>query len=407
MELLEYQAKSLFRCVGIPVLPSQIIDCPGDIKTLNIPYPVVLKSQVRSGNRMRAGGIKFVQNTIDAAAAAQAIFRLPIASEYPEAVLAEAKYEAERELYLCVTLDLTSNRPVLLGSPHGGEDLEAASPQMRKTVVDREFSPFYARRLALQLGLEGQFLLAVSNIIERMYRLFVEKDLDAIEINPLGIGAAGEVMALDGKIATNDHAIWRHEDLISMLQDVPSQARSNGTARCHSIQPHFARSEFAQPTLIRLEGNIALLCNGMGLTLATIDLIARAGGKAACSIDLNDRAKRPPTGSRTGAERLENIAVSLDRLAGEAIVRVVFANLLADEVGCDCLAETIAAWVQRRTDRKNVPEIVVRLAGRRSRRARKTLAEFEIAAFDRLDDAVDRAVAIAEREEAKREKNHA
>ena len=115
MDLLEYQAKELFRDMGIPVLPSQRIERPKDIKALTLPYPLVLKSQVYIGGRGRVGGVRFVENTIDAIAAAQTIFNLPIMGEYPKLLLAEAKYDVERELYLAVTLNRSMRRPVLLG----------------------------------------------------------------------------------------------------------------------------------------------------------------------------------------------------------------------------------------------------------------------------------------------------
>ena len=125
MDLLEYQAKELFREVGIPVLPSQRIDHPRDLKSLAISYPVVLKSQVPTGGRGRAGGIRFVENTIDAIASARSIFNLSILGQYPEVLLAEVRYDAEQELFLAVILDYALGRPVLLGSSHGGVNVEA------------------------------------------------------------------------------------------------------------------------------------------------------------------------------------------------------------------------------------------------------------------------------------------
>ena len=141
MDLLEYQAKTLFRQMDIPVLPSQRIDRAQDIKGLKIPYPVVLKSQVRAGGRGKAGGIKFVENTIDAVAAAQAIFNLPIVNEYPQVLLAEAKYDADQELYLAVVLDPMSRRPLLLGSRQGGVNLEATLSEVKQVIVNQAFSP--------------------------------------------------------------------------------------------------------------------------------------------------------------------------------------------------------------------------------------------------------------------------
>jgi succinyl-CoA synthetase beta subunit len=216
MDLLEYQAKELFREVGIPVLPSQRIDHPRDLKRLEIPYPVVLKSQVPTGGRARAGGIRFVENTIDAIAAARAVFNLSILGQYPQVLLAESRYDAEQEFFLAVILDYSLGRPVLLGSPQGGINVEAVIEKMQRVVVEQEFSPFYARRLALKMGLQGNLIEVVSGIIQKMYQLFVQKDLDLIEINPLAINSTGEAMALDGKISANDYAIGRHGELATL-----------------------------------------------------------------------------------------------------------------------------------------------------------------------------------------------
>src|SRR4028118_754338 len=220
MDLLEYQAKALFREVGIPVLPSQRIDHPRDLKRLQIPYPVVLKSQVPTGGRGKAGGIRFVENTIDAIAAARTIFNLPILGQYPQVLLAEARYDAEREFYLAVILDYALGRPVLLGSSQGGINVEAVMEHMQRVVVDQEFSPFYARRLALKMGLQGNLIESVSGIVQKMYQLFVQKDLDLVEINPLAISSTGEVMALDGKITVNDHALGRHSELATLASKI-------------------------------------------------------------------------------------------------------------------------------------------------------------------------------------------
>ncbi|MGL5135034.1 MAG: ATP-grasp domain-containing protein, partial [Planktothrix sp.] len=269
MDLLEYQAKTLFREMGIPVLPSQSIENAQDLKGLKIPYPVVLKSQVRAGGRGKAGGIRFAENTIDAVAAAQMIFNLPIRGECPQVLLAEAKYDADRELYLAVTLDSGSRRPVLLGSQQGGVNVEATLSKIQQVIVDQDFSPFYARRLILKMGLQGDLILLVSAIVEKMYHLFVQKDLDLVEINPLGISPTGEVMALDGKVIANDGALGRHEDLITLLK---------AQEKCSSLSLPIISDQLFHPelNLVELQGNIGILCNGAGLTMATLDLIMQS-----------------------------------------------------------------------------------------------------------------------------------
>lgn len=309
MDLLEYQAKELFREVGIPVLPSQRIDRPTDIKTLRIPYPVVLKSQVSVGNRGKAGGIRFVENTIDAIAAARTIFNLPISGEYPKVLLAEAKYNTSQEFYLAIVIDRLACRPVLLGSSDGGMNINAVLSQIQQVVVYEEFSSFYARRLALKMGLQGDLMLAVSEIIEKMYILMETQDLDLVEINPVGVDRNGEVMALDGKMSVNHHAISRHPNL------QPWQVVDSMRNRLGTLSPLFTDV-----------GNISILCSGNGLALAMLDGIAQGGGQVAQCIVVD-----PACG--------EEIQIALDRLGiynrsleDTSTVDVLLVNLVGSEI---------------------------------------------------------------------------
>jgi succinyl-CoA synthetase beta subunit len=257
MDLLEYQAKDLFQEVGIPTLPSQRIDRPTDIKFLKIPYPVVLKSQVSVGHRGKVGGVRFVENTIDGIAAAQTMFNLPIFGEVPQVLLAEAKYDVSREFYLAVLIDYRSRRPVLLGSERGGMDLVAVMDSLQQVMIDDTFSPFYARKLAIQMGLSGELLVQVSGIIEAMYRLMVAHDLDLVEINPLGVSNDGKLMALDGKVTVNDRAIIRHPKLQELMRQTTVRSLPK--------------------TLATGSGRIGLLVEGRGLAVATVVELQRAG----------------------------------------------------------------------------------------------------------------------------------
>ena len=304
MDLLEYQAKELFSQVGIPVLPSQRIDRPADLKSLRIPYPVVLKSQVSVGSRGKAGGVIFVENTIDAIAAARTIFNLPILGEYPDVLLAEAKYATSQEFYLAIAIDRLACRPVLLGSSDGGMNINAVLSQIQQVVVYDEFSPFYARRLALKMGLKGDLMLAVSDIIGKMYRLMQVHDLDLVEINPLGIDRQGAVMALDGKISVNRYAVGRHPHLHQW--QVVDAARD----RLPVLSSLFTGA-----------GNISILCSGTGLALAMLDGIAQGGGQVAQCIVVD------PT-------RSNDIQVAIDRVQSSA-VDVLLVNLVgSDPIAC-------------------------------------------------------------------------
>jgi succinyl-CoA synthetase beta subunit len=268
MDLLEYQAKQLFQQVGIPVLPSQPIYEPGELKNLHILYPIVLKSQVRASGRAKVGGVKFVENTIDAIAAAQSIFHLPIENEYPEVILAEARYDVENELFLAIMLDYHLKKPVLLGSSAGGIDIETLVENLQTCVIDSEFSPFYARHLVKQMGFSGKIILLISEIIEKMYHLFISQDLEVIEINPLGINVKGEVMALDGKIRVNDEALARHPHLLDLIGIHPSENLASYSDLTFPETNH-------QLTHFELEktSDLAIIANSIDLAILTSNLV--------------------------------------------------------------------------------------------------------------------------------------
>lgn len=426
MDLLEYQAKELFREVGIPVLPSQRIDNARDLKGLQIPYPVVIKSQVRAGGRGRAGGVRFAENTIDAIAAARTIFNLAILGEYPQVLLAEAKYNADREFYLAVVLDYAQRRPVLLGSPQGGINVEAVMEHLQQVVVDQEFSPFYARRLALKMGVKGELIASVSEIIEKMYHLFVQKDLELVEINPLGISPTGEVMALDGKITANDAALGRHPDLalVGAKKDTQQDQKSLSWSQAASA------SNDCKLNWLNREGNIGILCNGTGLMMATLDLLYEAGAKPANCLILGTNAEWDAT-PHPGIEQLE---LSLEQVSEAKGVKVVLVNILGGATFCEKVTGVIAAYLQRkagrtlngddgrhiedqkkrppRRDRRlgfpsNIPQFVVRIIGGNSQTEsvkehsygeaseREQLAAMPVHWEDNLDLAIAQTVSLA------------
>lgn len=381
MDLLEYQAKTLFRQMAIPVLPSQRIDFPDDLKRLTIPYPVVIKSQVRAGGRGKAGGIKFVENTIDAVAAAQSIFNLAIQDEYPQVLLAEAKYDAHQEVYLAVILDPVTRRPLLLGSVQGGVDVEATMFHIQKVVVDQEFSPFYARRLVVKMGLQEHLLLSVSNILEKMYRLFVEKDLDLVEINPLGISSTGELMALDGKVVANNQALERHPDLVLLVNEQCSDPTNIKPTDLPTNQPNF----------VELDGNIGILCNGTALTMTVLDQIIAAKGKPGNFLNLGGEDHFEVTETL-----LQNLSDGLTSVMASDRIKVVMINWIGHRTTADQIAEAIANFLQRQNSIKTLPRFVLRLT---VTELESTLAKFaglpvEIVAT--LDEAVKRTVALSE-----------
>ena len=317
MDLLEYQAKKLFRQVGIPVLPSETIAEPRKLKQLQIPYPVVLKSQVRAGGRGKAGGVKFVSNTIDAIAAARRIFNLPILGEYPEVILAEAHYNAQKELFLSIVLDYHLQCPVMFGSIQGGMDIDSLIENLHQVEIKEEFSPFLARSLAVKMGVADELLLRVSKMMEKMYQLFVSKDLDSIEINPLGVDAANNLMALDGKITINDSALKRHPDLIDLSVE-----------RLENFQPA-PQTQIDWLDWDDPKGKIALLTNSQDLNLLCWSQIRQRKEKPASAVVV----KNVPT-----QQQWQQI---IERLSSTSNSKVLLVNFWATSTVYMAIAESL------------------------------------------------------------------
>lgn len=349
MELLEYQAKELFRMVDIPILPSQTIKDSRKIKQLQIPYPVVLKSQVKSGGRGKAGGVSFVANTIDAIAAARRIFNLSILGEYPEVILAEAHYNTEREFFLAIVLDYDLQCPVLLGSSFGGMNVDLLLSNLQQVVVDTEFSLFYARRLAASMGLSGNLICSVSQIIAKMYRLFREQDLDLIEINPLGVNTKGELMALDGKITINDHALAR-QPILETLSFSESQKK---VIQHNSLKQNKDLSEISWRWLDwhNLTGKIAIICNSDDLALLTWDLLKQNKVSPACGVVIENNFVEESNTSQPYNEQLLQIFAELKSIKR---IKSILVNIWETETISREIVQTISSYCKS-TSQSNSP----------------------------------------------------
>jgi succinyl-CoA synthetase beta subunit len=401
MDLLEYQVKEWFGEIGIPVLPSQRIDHPTDLKRLKIQYPIVLKSQVHAGEREKVGGVRMVETTIDAIAAAQNIFNLAIWGELPEVLLAESKYDAQQEFYLAVVLDTAICRPVLLGSTEANIDLELADQKMQYVVVEQDFSPFYARRLALKMGLQGTLIQSVSTVLEKMYQLFVQKDLDLVEINPLGVNLAGEVMALNGKVRVNERSIGRHPEIAAMAEKTVNRRQYRSTTNGRA----------AELKSLDKQGKIGILGNGTGSVMATYDLVVTSGGKPGISLNLR-HATITDSAPTTFYDRLVK---GLNTLAVDPNTQVILINLLGSVPQPEEAAQAIAQFIvqnkgetqpllSKSNGSKNrsqnlSPHLVIRLAGSELNAAKDILTALQthedgLILVEDLDEAVAAAVRL-------------
>ena len=399
MDLLEYQVKEWFKKIGIPVLPSQRIDHPTDLKRLKIRYPIVLKSQVHGNRRTKAGGIRFVETTIDAIAAAQNIFNLPILGELPDVLLAEAKFEVEKEFYLAVVLDTAACRPVILGCDEADVDWERTENKIQHVVVEQDFSPFYARRLALKMGLRGKMMQSVSAIVEKMYQLFTEKDLDLVEINPLAVSSSSQVMALNGSVRVNDRAIARHPEIATMAAKMTKRSYSS-----------YVNRNFNSWNGVYLPGDVGIIGNGVGSLMTTLDSVTNAGGKPGTCLNLR-HSSSTDTSHSTFSDRLE---AALHMMVGNKNTQVILINFLGTIPESGGVSNAIDKFIQnfgtelkpqigrsngnKSFRYKNFPHLVVRLAGSEYNTDREYLASLKtpgnlaVAVVENLDEAINQAV---------------
>ncbi|HLP89351.1 MAG TPA: succinate--CoA ligase subunit beta [Nostocaceae cyanobacterium] len=394
MDLLEYQVKEWFGKMGIPVLPSQRIEHPTDLKRLKIRYPIVLKSQVHGGERAKAGGVRIVETTIDAIAAAQNIFNLPIWGELPEVLLAESKYDAQEECYLAVVLDTAICRPVLLGGKEANIDWDSAGDKMQYVVVEQEFSPFYARRLALKMGLQGTLMQSVSDVIEKMYQLFVQKDLDLVEINPLAVSTNGQLMALNGKVRVNERAIKRHPDIAQIAAKLASSQHRQENKR-----------SLGDWQSLEMPGKIGILGNGTGSVLTTLDAVVNAGGKPGLCLNLR-HAFLTDTTPTSFSDRLQ---IGLQMLASDKSMSVILINFLGTIPQFEQIPEVINEFIHSTKSLNNngnknkqgqLPRLVIRLAGSEFDSTRSYLTSLDIPnegliIVENLDTAATTAVRLA------------
>jgi succinyl-CoA synthetase beta subunit len=361
-----------------------------------------------------------VENTIDAIAAARAIFNLPILGQYPHVLLAESRYDADQEFFLAVILDYALGRPVLLGSSQGGVDVEAVIEYMQKVVVDQEFSPFYARRLALKMGLQGNLIESVSGIVQKMYQLFIQKDLDLVEINPLGISATGEVMALDGKITVNDNALGRHSELATLISTLDKG----------NTDQQLPTRQLTELKWTDTEGNIGIVCNDSCLAAATLDLVYRAKGKPTSCLIVEGYASWDLQSVSSPVQQLQGALQQIIEADG---IEVVLVNILSSPAASEEVAEVIANFIltqvgqtptlsvmdradrptgllsrsrrehssntrtlnRRSTSVKELPHFVIRVVGGKLDSAKERLAAIPVHWMDNLDEAVTKATALA------------
>jgi succinyl-CoA synthetase beta subunit len=358
VRLFEYQAKSLFKDYGLPVPKSVLVRDVDGVRGAfaSLRAPVAIKSQVLAGGRGKAGGIALVDDPAKAEQEARRIFSLPIGGEKPSALLVEEAYPHDSEMYLSVSLDRGDRAFVTIAALAGGVDVESMSGKVIRKIplegIDEKFAAEVAALLKLPQGRSGQFV----KILLSLERLAREKECELTEINPLAVGKDGTLMLLDAKVIVDDNALFRHPEFAKLHPE-------------DEFEGEASRQGFA---FVRLGGDIAVVGNGAGLVLSTLDLVGDAGGKPACFLDLGGGAQQ---------ERIEAALRLVNRLPGVD-------RILINIYGGITRTTDVAAGINAVISGGGVKPVFARVSGAEEEEARKLLAGSPVKLFRTAPEAV-------------------
>ena len=365
MKLHEYQAKEIFARYGLPIQNGTVIERPEQIAGLSLRYPVVVKAQVLVGGRGKAGGIKLAATPAEAEERARAILGMDIKGERVTRVLVAEAVDIETEYYLAFVTDRRTGHVVAIASAEGGVEIETIAQTDPEKIARAEIEPFLgfrvfqARALGRRLFLSGALLDEFVKIATTLYRLYWTEDADLAEINPLA-RVGGHLLCVDAKLVLDDNATYRHPNLPvnEEMTELEAAAKKHGLS------------------YVELDGDIAVIGNGAGLVMSTLDLLAHFGGRAANFLDI---------GGGASAESMQTALGIVQRKPG---VRAVFINIFGGITRCDDVARGIV---------DNPPKVPasIRLTGTNEVEGQRILRDAGIAAGMDPDEGARVAVQLA------------
>jgi succinyl-CoA synthetase beta subunit len=378
VNLHEYQAKELLVAQGIPVPMGDVATTPEQAEEIarRLGGFVVIKAQVHTGGRGKAGGVKLAKTAEEAREKAAAILGMDIKGFVVKKVLVAPAEEIATEAYCGIILDRASKAPVFMVSASGGVDIEEVAHSNPDAIVKFAVDPRYgllphqAYNLATKLYSDVKQQRAAAKIMQQLYKAFIDYGASLAEINPLITTPSGEVKAIDAKFTVDDNELFRLPD-IEALRDESSEDPAEVLAREANL------------TFIKLDGNVGCCVNGAGLAMATMDLVKYYGGEPANFLDIG------------GSSNPEKVVNALKIITSDANVKAILFNIFGGITRTDDVANGIVT-ATKMIDIK-VP-IVIRLTGTNEEIAVKILAENGFSAMTDMDEAVQKAVALAKGE---------
>ncbi len=375
MDIHEYQAKELFRKAGIPVPPGEVAESAERAEEIAREYGgrVVVKAQVHTGGRGKAGGVKLASDAEEARKHADRILGMEIKGLRVGKVLVTPAEEIESEAYVGVLVDRDEQAPVFMVSPEGGVDIEEVAREQPEAIRKLHVDPRYGLLQHQAYGL-ANFLYddpaqvkQATRIMGQLYRAFVQNGASMAEINPLITTPDGEVKAIDAKVTIDDNELFRHEELAA-YRDTSSEPSAETRAREAGL------------SYVKLDGDVGCCVNGAGLAMATMDLVKYYGGEPANFLDIG------------GSSNPDKVVAALDIITSDPSVKAILFNIFGGITRCDDVANGIV----EATGRIDIePPIVIRLTGTNEEEALEILEEAGFSAYTSMDEVVEKAVQLA------------
>jgi succinyl-CoA synthetase beta subunit len=372
VKLAEWRGKDVFRKYGIPLPRGAVARSPSEAEELvrsgKVPLPCVVKAQVLAGGRGKGGAVKFAATPEEARAAAEAILGLEFKGEKVKELLLEEKLALGRELYLSITLDRARRVPILIASGRGGVEIESVADE----EIDRQpIDPFPGltgyekRRAARSLGLSGEPAKALDRLLDALWKAFNAEDAELIEINPLAVVGNG-LVALDSKVIIEDDAAFRHPEYADIRDD-------------RTPLEEIAREK--EIAFVQLDGNIGVIANGAGLTMATLDVLKEFGGNPGVFLDLG------------GTDDPKKVTEAF-LLMAQAKPKVVFLNIFGGVTKCDTVATGLVTAMQQVPPSERFP-LVARIRGNNEKEGIEILRAAGVVSVSSLKESAQAAVAAA------------
>ena len=386
MDLMEYQGKELFRSLDIPTTPrGEVADTPAQAERLadSFGVPVMVKAQVLTGGRGKAGGVKFCADAGAAREAAERILGLDISGHTVRRVLVEPASDIAEEYYLSVLHDRVSKGYKVIASTEGGVDIEQVNREQPEKVVKVDLDPTKgldadtARRVVADAGFPGDLADDLTQFLLALYAGFVASDATLFEVNPLVRTSDGRVVALDSKVSIDGNALFRHPDLAEL--DTAGEGDSlEAQAKAKGLQ------------YVKLDGDIGVMGNGAGLVMSTLDVVNQAGGRPANFLDAG------------GGASAESMASGIAFVLADPQVKTMLVNIFGGITRCDDVARGVLGALEQIGE---VPQrLVVRLDGTNAEEGRRLLVEADhpsLVPAAKMNEAAAKAVELV-RESSRR-----